>query len=215
MPLLAVLVWSGAAQTDEKASLSSVRTVYLLPMASGMDQYLASQLTREHVLHVVTDPTKADAVLTDHLGAAFEASLKEAYPEFRPSAHTSDSKSDRATVKVAESDKASAPEKAGGKASDQPPSQQTGKAPTADSVDEAKSTPSMDLKSVGAERARTTMRAHGTLFMVRRGTWDVIWSAYAEPARGQSKQMDKTAAKLVSQLKASMKSSSAISPDGK
>lgn len=60
--------------------LAEVRTVYLMPMSSGFDQYLANGLTRLGVFHVVTDPERADAVLTDRLGPAFELRLEELYP---------------------------------------------------------------------------------------------------------------------------------------
>ncbi len=61
------------------AGLSDVKTVYLLPMSSGLDQYLAQKLTSGAVLQVVTDPQKADVVLTDHLGETFEQSLADLY----------------------------------------------------------------------------------------------------------------------------------------
>ena len=61
------------------AGLGDIKTVYLLPMSSGMDQYLAQQLTAAAVLQVVTDPQKADAVLTDHVGETFEQSLADLY----------------------------------------------------------------------------------------------------------------------------------------
>src|SRR5678809_764458 len=51
------------------AQVFGVKTVYLLPMAGGLDQYLALQLTSGGVLQVVTDPKKADAILTDGIGA--------------------------------------------------------------------------------------------------------------------------------------------------
>ena len=54
------------------AEVFGVKTVYLLPMASGLDQYLALQLTSSGVLQVVTDPKKADAILTDGIGARLE-----------------------------------------------------------------------------------------------------------------------------------------------
>jgi hypothetical protein len=57
------------------AELSSVHTVYLLPMGSALDQYLANRLTSEHVFQVVTDPKLADAVFTDRIGSAFEEKL--------------------------------------------------------------------------------------------------------------------------------------------
>lgn len=62
------------------ADLASVRTVYLLPMGGGLDQYLANQLTRAHIFQVVTDPKRADAVLTERIGPMFEARMDELYP---------------------------------------------------------------------------------------------------------------------------------------
>ena len=63
------LAWLASASAGD---FRSVKTVYLLPMANGLDQYLASRLTSESVFQVVTDPKKADAVLTDHVGEGFE-----------------------------------------------------------------------------------------------------------------------------------------------
>ena len=57
-----------------------VQAVYIMPMASGMDQYLAHRLTSEAVYPVVTDPKLADAVFTDQIGASFERRLTELYP---------------------------------------------------------------------------------------------------------------------------------------
>ena len=57
------------------AQLDGVHTVYLMPMAYGLDQYLAGQFTEEHLFQVVTDPKLADAVVTDHLGKGFEQEL--------------------------------------------------------------------------------------------------------------------------------------------
>jgi hypothetical protein len=61
------------------AGLGDIKTVYLLPMSNGLDQYLAQQLTAGAVLQVVTNPQAADAVLTDHLGESFEQSLADLY----------------------------------------------------------------------------------------------------------------------------------------
>src|ERR1700722_17305840 len=66
---------------------STPRTVYILPMAGGLDQYLAESLTRHNVMQVVTDPKLADTVLTDRLDAALEQKLAE----FRPNDKKSDS----------------------------------------------------------------------------------------------------------------------------
>ena len=66
------------------ASLGEVKSVYLFPMANGLDQYLADRLTRDHVLQVVTDPKTADAVFTDQLGAGFETQLLKLRPDLKP-----------------------------------------------------------------------------------------------------------------------------------
>ena len=60
--------------------LKQVSSVYILSMDSGMDQYLATQLSNAGVFQVVTDPQRADAILTDHVGESFESKLDELYP---------------------------------------------------------------------------------------------------------------------------------------
>ena len=59
--------------------LDNIKTVYLLPMASGLDQFLAIRLTSGAILQVVTDAQRADAVLTDRIGTGFEQKLDELY----------------------------------------------------------------------------------------------------------------------------------------
>jgi len=61
------------------ADMSGIKTVYVLPMSGGLDQYLAVRLTTAAVLQVVADPRNADAVLTDHIGQNFEERLDEIY----------------------------------------------------------------------------------------------------------------------------------------
>jgi len=80
MNALTVLFLLALANPD----LQKVHTVYLLSMSNSMDQYLANRLTTESVMQVVTDPEKADAVLTDRLGLAFEERLKQLYPPPSP-----------------------------------------------------------------------------------------------------------------------------------
>ena len=57
-----------------------MKTVYMMPMTNGLDQYLANQLTKRGVFEVVTDPNIADAVFTDRIGIAFEQKWEELYP---------------------------------------------------------------------------------------------------------------------------------------
>jgi len=64
--------------------ISGVKTVYMLPMSGGLEQYLAVRLTSGHIFQVVTDPLKADAVFTDRLGVGFEQTLRELYAAEKP-----------------------------------------------------------------------------------------------------------------------------------
>ena len=72
--------------------LKQVNSVYILGMSSGMDQFLANQLTTMSVFQVVTDPQKADAIVTDRLGEPFESKLKELYPRDSPAPVADDKK---------------------------------------------------------------------------------------------------------------------------
>jgi hypothetical protein len=72
--LVLLIALSGAAALSG-ADLAGVHTVYMMPMAHGLEQYLANTLTTEHVFVIVTDPKKADAVLTDHIGVGLEEKL--------------------------------------------------------------------------------------------------------------------------------------------
>jgi len=62
------------------AEITADRTVYMMPMSRGLDQFVANRLTRMHVLQVVTDPAKAGMIFTDQVGAPFEERLKDLYP---------------------------------------------------------------------------------------------------------------------------------------
>ena len=76
------------------AGLGDIKTVYVLPMSNGLDQYLAAQLTSGSVLQVVTDPQKADAVLTDHVGETFEQTLADLYSTKPPASDKAAEKTD-------------------------------------------------------------------------------------------------------------------------
>jgi len=64
----------------EKPALTNVRMVYFLPMAGGLDQYLANRLTTDGNFQVVTDPQKAEVLFTDSIGDAFQRKFDELYP---------------------------------------------------------------------------------------------------------------------------------------
>lgn len=73
--LLLCAIALGSPLLSYGADSSGVQTVYLLPMASGLDQYVANRLAASGVFQVTTDPKKADAIFTDRLGEAFEQRL--------------------------------------------------------------------------------------------------------------------------------------------
>jgi hypothetical protein len=73
------------------AGLADYKTVYVLPMSSGLDQFVAIKLTTGSVMQVVTDPRKAELVLTDAIGAAFEAKLDDLYGQ-KPKSEEKDDK---------------------------------------------------------------------------------------------------------------------------
>ncbi|MEZ5402622.1 MAG: hypothetical protein R2729_23300 [Bryobacteraceae bacterium] len=75
-----LLCLAAAAGLAVPADLASLRTVYLLPMSNGLDQYLANKLTADSLFEVVTDPKLADAVFTDNIGSGFERRLEELLP---------------------------------------------------------------------------------------------------------------------------------------
>lgn len=84
-----------AAPAAPVVPLTAVRSVYLLPMGSGFDQYLANHLTRTGVVQVVVDPAQADAVITPQLGQSLEEKLKELYPGATKTEAADDAKSDQ------------------------------------------------------------------------------------------------------------------------
>jgi hypothetical protein len=66
--------------TGALAQQAGMRSVYILPMTGGLDQYLAGQITRDHVMQVVADPKIADVILTDRLNEAFGDTLAKLHP---------------------------------------------------------------------------------------------------------------------------------------
>jgi len=80
--LLLILGCSGALLSG--ADLAGVHTVYVMPMARGLDQYLANRIASQGLFRVVTDPKLADAVLTDAIGGTFETQLEAMTPAPEP-----------------------------------------------------------------------------------------------------------------------------------
>jgi hypothetical protein len=93
MKLFCALALFAASLPAINPDLKRVSSVYILPMSSGMDQFLANRLTTMGIFQVVTDPQKADALITDRIGEAFQAKYDELYPPPAPPKGLKDEKS--------------------------------------------------------------------------------------------------------------------------
>lgn len=156
------------------ADFASVRTVYILPMASGLDQYLASQLARKGALQVVTDPKRADAVLADRIGPQFESRMDDLFPPEKPAMPEKD-------AKAAKKDEGSKDEE--------------GALPVlADTANKAAPVGGMSV----------TGRGKGNVFLVAAQSREVLWSVYDKASDNSSKELDRTAGRIVVRLNKAM-----------
>jgi len=166
-------------------AVREVKAVYLLPMSSGLDQFLASRLTSEGVVQVVTDPLKADAVLTDKVGEALERKMHELY----------DPKPEPPTPDLAKDEKAKDEKAKDEKAKDEKKDEITKEK---ESQDPAKVAEAARMARAGQS---SWGRGRGSIFLVQRSTGNVIWSTEGQPKDSSSPQVRKTAAKITAQLK--------------
>jgi hypothetical protein len=91
--LLGLALLCGPALTDDYRDLTQVKTVYILGMANGLDQFLANRLTNTGAIWIVLDPINADAILTDRLDEDFWKWLTHRFPRTSANpaaAHTQD-----------------------------------------------------------------------------------------------------------------------------
>jgi hypothetical protein len=174
--IAALVVAAVAVAGAQNTQIAQVHTVYLLPMTSGFDEYLANRLTNLGVFHVVADPGKADAVLTDSLGAAFESRLDELFPEPEPPAPPAASKS------------AKPGEPAKGEAKDTQAAE-----------------PESGMKGDTATRFSSLHRAKGTVFLVDARNRTVLWSIYERSKNSSSAELDHTAERIANRIKRELK----------
>ena len=159
------------------AELSNVRSVYILPMARGLDQYLANRLTNEHTFQVVTDPKMADAVFTDHIGETFQNQMDALYPPPPPPVPVKaepdpNEKPDRKKMKK-DADDAKGP------------------GLITDTVNKL----SNPASSSGFGRSK------GTVFLVDSKSHQVVWSTFDPPKGSTNNDLDRTASDIVKSIK--------------
>jgi hypothetical protein len=156
--------------------LHQVKKVYILAMGSGMDQYLANQITKAGVFEVVTDPKQADAIVSDNVGEMFEKKLDDIYPP---------------------------PPKPSSSAKAVPDATQAGVIDVGDSstaVSKKDPLDGIDFAG-GNNRASSLSRGKGNFFVVDRNSRIVLWSVYERPKNSSSGELTKTAARVVKHLK--------------
>jgi hypothetical protein len=173
-------ILAAAALASVNPQLLQVKRVYILAMGSGMDQYLANQLTNSGIFEVVTDPKKADAIVTDNVGEAFQNKLDDLYPP--PTPPKKDMKATKATE-----DSGTSLDVGDSSAADAKPAKKDGLA-------------GVDF-SGGAMRSTSFSRGKGNFFVVDRGSRIVLWSVYERPKNSTPGELTKTAGRVVKHLK--------------
>jgi hypothetical protein len=161
--------------------LHQVKRVYILAMGSGMDQFLANQLTKAGLFEVVTNPKQADAIVTDNVGEAFEKKLDDLYP---PPPKPTAADAPVATKPAADS----------GTTVDVGDSTTDAKAVKKDPLD------GLDF-SGGGFRSSSFGRSKGNIFVVDRNSRIVLWSVYERPKNSTPGELTKTARRVVNHLK--------------
>jgi hypothetical protein len=166
-----------AALAGVNPQLHEVKRIYLLSMSSSLDQYLATQLVKAGIFEVVTDPKKADAILTDRVGESFEQKLDDLYPpppapKPAPTKPAADSTDDSAKS--------------------EPPKSESKVIVKGDALS------GVDL--TGGARPSTMGRGKGNIFIVSRGSRAVLWSVYEPPKNNTPRELTKTAERIVKHL---------------
>ena len=177
-----LLVSACSAVAACAADLSAARTVYVLSMSRGIDQYLANRLTNQHVFQVVTDPKKADVIFTDRLGEGFQSQLDTIFPPPAPKEDAKPAAKDQGAKDQGAKDQAKEKQ---------------------DDLASAELSPfAKPVNALGNANLTSTFgRGKGTFFLVDAKSREVLWSVY-QPSRSTSgKDLDHTATEIVNRLK--------------
>jgi hypothetical protein len=172
-------VIAAVAFASVNPQLHQVKRVYILAMGSGMDQFLANQLTQEGIFEVVTDPKKADAILTDNVGEAFQTKLDILYPPPPKPGEPVATKpaADSSVIDVGDNG----------------------------SVDAKSTTRKNAFEGVdfsgGGTHTNSFGRGKGNFFVVDRTSRAVLWSVYERPKNSTPGELTKTATRVVKHLK--------------
>ena len=175
--LLVLLGCSGALVCA--ADLAAIRSVYVMPMARGLDQHLASHIASQGPFQVVTDPKLADAVFSDRVGQALQVQLENIFP----------------TPKSPEEIEAEKAAKAAKEANEEKPEKDT-------SIAEALRETAGKVESVAQNSSFG--RSRGNIFLVEAKSRVVLWSTYEPPKSSMPRDLDRVASDIVARLKKDM-----------
>jgi hypothetical protein len=176
-----------AAFAAVSPELIQVHSVYILPMANGVDQYLANKLTRNGVFRVVTDPKLADAVFTETTGPGFEDKMNELYPQPKPEKPEAKPAADK-EKKDKDKDTAS------------------NKEPVMPAFPEIKNAD--EPKDIFRPKISAWARGKGNLFLVGRQSRSIIWSVFDRPKDSRPSSLDHMAESIVKKLTLDLKRTS-------
>ena len=162
------------------AELSSVQTVYVLPMGSGLDQFVAHQVARNGLYRVTTNPTQADAFLSDFVGTTFETRVEDLLKAARE-------KAEREAEELA---KKEAEKAAKSKDSEK------------DKKEAKKEEPPDEFQMAGdAARVHSFSRGRGNIFLIDAKSRRVLWTGFDVPKNTRPGELQKSAERLVSRLR--------------
>lgn len=152
-------------------------SVYVMPMLSGYDQYLANQLNRRGYT-VVTTPKLAQFLMTDSIGDALERQLKKIEEEQQPAAP--------APAEDPEDAKLTAQQRAKRKR---------------DAEYKAAEEDARRMSDLEAQRPVSTFsRGRGNIFVVDVASRRVVWSNFDRAKRRTPEKLDDKAGDVVREL---------------
>jgi hypothetical protein len=194
MQRLAILLVSSCAFLGGSnlgaADLSAVRTVYVMPMARGLDQYLAGRLTSRGLFQVVTDPKLADAVLTDRVGETLQTELEAIFPTPKPETEEDEDAEPAAKPESKPDTKAEKAKAAKDQLDANSPISAFGNISKADG---------------GPPPTSSFGRSKGNIFLVDAKSRQVVWSTYDPPRTNAPHDLNRTASDIVSRIRKDLK----------
>jgi len=179
-----------SANVPPSPELQHIKTVYILPMRLGFDQYLANQLAQSGLLRVVTDPKKADGVLTDHLGESFEAKLDELNPPPKPPPPPAEEAKPAASTNTPDTKNPADTDAAAAEPAPKPAAKKAKSTSTPAAADQSSPPPRGSFSS-----------GRGNVFLVDKTSRVVLWSTFEQLDSAQPAYLTHIAEYVVKDLK--------------